>query len=329
MQFDKNILVSIIVPIYNVEKYLYKCLDSIINQLHKNLQIILIDDGSTDNSGKICDEYAIKDNRVQVIHKTNGGISSARNCGLDIVSGEYVLFIDGDDYLELDYVSSLLEHAANDTITCCGYKRIFENKIVEHKFSKLLEYDQIQFLNVLQDYELKYSNKPSVYPIGNYMWNKIFPAHLFKDIRFSVGHTYEDIFINLKLFIQISKFIVIPNAGYNYVSRNGSIVASPKKNNDIDFIMARLEQEQDLSLNNELLLKAYVLTVYAVVNCYHHYCNGFYELNEQEIEKLKEIIKVRKCYIPNSHYKLLIKTYLILYAEIVLKAIYNTKRLLK
>ena len=100
-------LVSVIVPIYKVEKYLGKCVDSIINQTYKNLEIILVDDGSPDNSGKICDEYAKKDNRIKVIHKENGGLSSARNAGLDVATGEFIAFVDSDDRIHLDFVEKL------------------------------------------------------------------------------------------------------------------------------------------------------------------------------------------------------------------------------
>lgn len=95
-------VISVIVPIYNTEKYLAKCLDSLINQTFQRLEIILIDDGSTDNSGQICDEYAVKDDRIKVIHKTNGGVSSARNAGLDVVTGSYIAFVDPDDYIDSD-----------------------------------------------------------------------------------------------------------------------------------------------------------------------------------------------------------------------------------
>lgn len=326
---NSNDLISIIIPVYNVEQYLPKCLDSIINQTYKNLEIILIDDGSTDRSGEICDKYKNEDKRIMVIHQLNGGVSGARNTGIEVAKGKYILFIDSDDWIEKDYVSSLFTYAGDDTIVCCGYKRVFEDKIIEHSVKKLAELNKVEFLNLLQDYELEKHKKPVVNPIGNYMCNKIYPAQLFRSIRFPIGHVYEDAYISIRLFSQISKFIVLPEAGYNYVVRNDSIVATPKKLADIDYIMARLQQEQDLSLNNVLLLKAFVLTVYAVVNCYHHYCNGFYRLTDEEIIKLKEIVRARSCYIPSSHYKLLIKTFLILHAEIVLKAIYKTKKLLK
>ena len=105
----KNLLVSVIVPIYNVEKYLRKCVDSILNQTYKNLEIILVDDGSPDNCGNICDEYALSDSRIRIIHKKNGGLSDARNAGLDIARGNYILFVDSDDYIDETMVEKLYE----------------------------------------------------------------------------------------------------------------------------------------------------------------------------------------------------------------------------
>lgn len=130
-----NIKVSIIVPIYNMEKYLSKCIESIINQTYQNLEIILVDDGSTDNSGKIADEYAIKDNRIRVIHKRNAGVSSARNTGIDNATGEYVCFADADDYLMEDYVEYLLElivkHNADVSLTKEMYTTFYTNQTKE------------------------------------------------------------------------------------------------------------------------------------------------------------------------------------------------------
>ena len=123
-------LVSVIVPVYKVEKYLSKCLDSIVNQTYKNLEIILVDDGSPDNSGKICDEYAQKDSRIKVIHKENGGLSSARNAGLDIATGEYIAFADSDDSVHLDFVEKLYRaiKEENADIACCSVEDFIEDK---------------------------------------------------------------------------------------------------------------------------------------------------------------------------------------------------------
>ena len=114
-------LISVIVPVYNVEKYLDKCVQSIVNQTYKNLEIILVDDGSTDHCPALCDEWAKKDERIQVIHKKNGGLSSARNTAIDVISGEYVIFVDSDDWIDLDMIASMLEFAeTNDADIVSG-----------------------------------------------------------------------------------------------------------------------------------------------------------------------------------------------------------------
>ena len=129
-------LISVIVPIYNVEKYLQKCVDSIINQTYKNLEIILVDDGSPDNCPKMCDDYAEKDSRIKVVHKENGGLSDARNVGMEVATGEYVSFIDSDDYISLDFYETLLETIVdNDSdVVECGVVKFYENE----KFIKKL-----------------------------------------------------------------------------------------------------------------------------------------------------------------------------------------------
>lgn len=114
----KDELISVVVPIYNVEKYIEKCIDSIINQTYTNLEIILVDDGSPDKCGKICDEYAKRDKRIKVIHKENGGVSSARNIGLDNLNGEYVTFIDADDYISNNYCEELLNALKTENADC-------------------------------------------------------------------------------------------------------------------------------------------------------------------------------------------------------------------
>ena len=122
-----NPLISVIVPVYNVEPYLRKCLDSIVNQTYKNLDIILVDDGSTDNSGAICDEYTQKDDRIIVIHQANAGQSAARNAALDTMRGEYVMFVDSDDWLEIEAcetsLASIIDHHAD--IVCFGHRRCY------------------------------------------------------------------------------------------------------------------------------------------------------------------------------------------------------------
>ena len=133
--------ISVILPVYNVEKYLRKCLDSVINQTYKNLEIILVNDGSTDNSGKICEEYALNDKRIKVIHKENGGISSARNAAIDIAKGQYITFIDSDDDVELDYIGYLYDilKKFNCKMSVCTHN-IVKNTKIKKSFNLKTDY---------------------------------------------------------------------------------------------------------------------------------------------------------------------------------------------
>ena len=245
MEFEKE-KISVIIPVYNVEKYLKRCLDSVINQTYKNLEIILVDDGSTDTSGKICDEYAKIDSRIKVIHKFNGGLSSARNVGIEHASGSFISFIDSDDWVGDNFIASFCKYAASDRIIICGYKKVINQLINVNSVEHILFLNRIQFENLLLSYELINSRRYDINPIGNYMMTKFFPSWVFKDIRFPEGHVFEDAFISMKLFNKIEKFIIIPEAEYYYIFRNNSIVNTPKKNNLFDAILARIEQENGL-----------------------------------------------------------------------------------
>lgn len=157
--------ISIIVPVYNVEQYLCKCIDSILMQTFKHLQIILVDDGSEDLSGKICDKYEQKDKRIKVIHKQNGGLSDARNCGLDNASGEYVIFVDSDDYIEKDACAKLIEIASKykvDIVT--GEARVIQN----HKKMTLKNYDTKEIVYLGAVYLKKQLQKKFISGISMY-----------------------------------------------------------------------------------------------------------------------------------------------------------------
>lgn len=206
---------SIIVPIYNVEKYLKKCIDSILEQTYKNLEIILIDDGSTDNSGKICDEYENKDCRIKVIHKKNGGLSDARNYGISIATGDYLGFIDSDDVIDRDMYEILYEKITqyNADIAICGFKKFFEGENIEYKKS--------------EKYEI-YTSKEAIKQLlldnlTNHAWNKLYNKKLFEDIRYPKGKNFEDIGTTYKLFLKSKKIINIHSECYGYLLRGNSI----------------------------------------------------------------------------------------------------------
>jgi glycosyltransferase involved in cell wall biosynthesis len=223
-----NPLISIIVPVYNVEKYLSKCLDSIVNQTYKNLEIILIDDGSTDNSGDICDEYANKDNRIKVIHKSNGGISDARNKGLDIAKGEYIGFVDSDDYIAEDMYEYLYNFVIeNDLdVAMCASCNVYQGKIIYHK----------NFESIILDKKEKIIENIFINPSGGSavsVWGKLFKYNVIKDIRFDFGKTCEDVYFVLKWIENTNKFGRCDKAKYYYVQREGSITHQKFYNDEI------------------------------------------------------------------------------------------------
>ncbi|WP_346676746.1 glycosyltransferase family 2 protein [Erysipelatoclostridium sp. An173] len=225
----KNILVSVIVPIYNVEDYLEKCVNSIINQTYKNLEIILVDDGSTDKSSEICDSFALKDNRIKVVHKVNGGLSDARNAGIDIANGTYYSFIDSDDYISENTIESLLKCAldASSEIAICNIIK-FNKKGIESPFycpvNKKTIYNGIDRFKTL--------NQPSV-------CNKLFYARLFDNIRFPKGKYYEDTFVYHELLYKANSVVLTGENGYWYLTRDSGIIEQSKYNkNYFDFIEA-------------------------------------------------------------------------------------------
>lgn len=238
-------LISIIVPVYNVEKYLIKCLESIVHQTYKNLEIILVDDGSTDLCGKICDEYALKDNRIKVIHKKNGGVSEAKNCGIEISKGDYLMFIDGDDFVDKSICEKLItiSRKNNVDISMCDMYRVIGEKIINEPFCSKLKRNKI--LNgklVLKEFFRKYSTE--LYS----GCNKLYKREIFfnrNKIRFPVGKVFEDMHINYKLYFMAKNIIIISDRLYYYVKRNNSITTRRHTERDV---LSRLDFIKDIKL---------------------------------------------------------------------------------
>ena len=212
-----NPLVSVIVPVYNVERYLEKCIESICRQTFTGLEIILVDDGATDRSGAICDEWAAKDSRIRVIHKENGGLSDARNAGIEIATGECFMFVDSDDTITPDTVE-LLHQAATQhhcEMAVCNMVRIYDDGTTEPFYSpadKLTVWDGQQRFETLK--------QPSA-------CNKLFRADLFQDVRFPKGKYYEDTFVYHILAHRASRIVLTGHDGYYYLSRRESILGQP------------------------------------------------------------------------------------------------------
>ena len=212
--------VSVVVPIYNVEKYLNKCIDSIINQTYKNLEIILVDDGSLDNCPKICDSYQKEDNRIKVIHKENGGLSDARNAGIEIATGKYICFIDSDDFISKEYIDTLYKMCIkhNADIAECDYIKFKDEKdiIEDEGILQEQEYTNIEMLNRL--YVKNYSIKTTI------AWNKLYKIDLFTEIRYPKGKLHEDEFTTYKLIYKSKKVVETDKKLYYYRQNDKSIM---------------------------------------------------------------------------------------------------------
>lgn len=227
-------LISVIVPIYNVEKYINKCIDSIINQTYTNLEIILVDDGSPDNCGKICDEYAEKDNRIKVIHKENGGLSDARNVGIKNAKGMYVTVVDSDDYIEQKYIEILYKSIKeNETDLAIGsHKVIYENGTIIDKSTN--EENVLESKNVL---------KRILYDEGIDLsaWAKLYKKELFYSIQYPKDRLYEDAATTYKLIDSSNKISIISKPIYNYMIRNNSITNNDFSKKKMDLIISTEE----------------------------------------------------------------------------------------
>lgn len=218
---DIEPLVSVIVPCYNVEKYLPKCVDSIVGQTYRNLEIILVDDGSPDNCGNICDEYATRDGRIKVIHKENGGLSDARNAAIDVAKGEWLTFVDSDDYVTEDYVETLLrlclKYEVKMAVGCCfifseGTHSIIHQKKINGNLLSKQEALSTMF------YQKKYDVTA---------WGKIYQTSLFEEIRYPKGLLFEDLPTTFKLMLNCNEGVAYTNKQiYYYMFRPDSIEGS-------------------------------------------------------------------------------------------------------
>lgn len=209
-------LISVIIPVYKTEKYLEDCIRSVTEQTYRNLEIILIDDGSPDRCGKICDNAAQRDSRIVVIHKENGGLSSARNAGLDRCCGECCAFLDSDDCFEPDMIEYLYDgivrHQAD--ISVCGFKKVKDDGIEpDNGFTSETVLDGRTVLEVLAVDE----------KIGSHFCNKLFRRSMLEEIRFPYGRVYEDIAIMHKVFARAEKVVCLPECKYLYRIHEDSI----------------------------------------------------------------------------------------------------------
>lgn len=222
----RNELISVIVPVYNVERYVQRCIDSICSQTYRDIEIILINDGSTDASGKICDEAALSDSRIRTIHKENGGLSDARNAGLDVMQGEYVTFIDSDDFVAKDYIEKLYAaiSSTHADISVCAESYVTLDADANIKILKrpLRDYDGTLLMTAEEALSTMF--RQDLYDSS--ACAKLYHADLFAEMRYPVGYTYEDIGTIYQIFLKSQQVVYIGDHLYLYFQREGSILHS-------------------------------------------------------------------------------------------------------
>ena len=251
-----NPQISIIVPVYKVERYLRKCLDSILAQTFSDFEVILVDDGSPDDCGMICDRYAISDGRIRVIHKENGGLSSARNAALDVAVGEYIMFVDSDDWVEPTFCETALNIVLENEVDLgfFGYNNIYQNDNYEflYKEERFTRSPRlVHFSEAIKHLILKED------VIYNFSWNKIYKRTLFDNVRFPIGRLYEDNAVTYLLVIKAHTIFVADKILYNYLKRIDGISGiwyKPKAIVDrFEIWLKRLEDIKNFCPENELL----------------------------------------------------------------------------
>lgn len=210
---------SIIIPVYNVRQWLEETVNSVLNQTFRDFELILVDDGATDGSGKLCDRLALADNRVRVIHQENAGVSAARNAGLDAAKGEYIGWVDSDDIIEADMFQRLilLAESHNADIVQCQHDRACE-------LNGSGRSDTVNIMNGADFVRRMFTKKGGVYTNQVALWSKIYRKALWEDIRFPVGMVYEDEMQTYKVCLKATKIIETEDVLYHYVKRENSII---------------------------------------------------------------------------------------------------------
>lgn len=293
--FVEGYMITVIVPVYNVEKYLNKCVDSILQQTYTDFELILVDDGSPDNCPKICDEYEALDSRIKVIHKKNGGLSSARNEALNIAKGDYITFVDSDDWIapyafeyllnliltyDAEVVSADYEHTKVDDV---NFEKPYSEKII-------LGSEDILKFYMQQDNRRKKNDYP--------VWIKLYKKESIKQVRFPDGKLYEDIIFNFKILKECKKYVKSSRIIYAYNNRNNSITKSKLSNSHFSLLEITDEMLQLIKGNSELeflCMRKKAMSYLTLLAMYVRYGTC---LEKKEVNRLvREYKKIKHFYI--------------------------------
>lgn len=307
---DNNLpLISVIVPVYKVEKYLDRCVESIVNQTYKNLEIILVDDGSPDNCPQMCDEWSKKDKRIRVIHKKNGGLSDARNAGIDCATGEYISFVDSDDNLHVDFLSvlynSLIKNKA--TISICDFKR-FDN---EMDVMTKIEFPLVEniYTNV-EACKMQYTHDNIKFVTA---WGKIYNMKLFSELRYPVSKIHEDEFVTFQAFYNSEQIVAINYPLYYYRNNENSIMNQKFTLKGYDIIEALefrneyYEEKEEKELVN--LTHNKILYTKAMLSIKARNCGIYNQVSEKNKMNLFKSFKILKEFLNYDTYEYFLSQY--------------------
>lgn len=237
-------MISVIVPVYKVEAYLNKCVQSIVDQTYRDLEIILVDDGSPDRCGEMCDAWAEKDCRIKVVHKENGGLSDARNAGMAVANGEYMGFIDSDDWIAPDMYRLLLERitAEASDVAACGVEMVYEDGTP----SRILTPEGNHILNNSQAMEAIVRESLLLQPV----WYKLYRTELIRNIPFAVGKYHEDVFWSWQVIARATRVSIFDTPCYYYLQRGGSIMNEKFSEKRLDAIEAKCQRYDYLRIHH-------------------------------------------------------------------------------
>lgn len=320
--------ISVIVPIYNVEKYLPRCIESIINQSYQELEIILVNDGSTDNGPQICDDYALRDPRIVVIHKKNEGLSEARNSGVKYATGKFITFVDSDDYISEVMCETLfgLMYKNNAEIVECKYKKIYEDK--KNRFNESdLKFPNITIFNTKESLKTLMENSDK---ISQTVWGKLYKKDLISEILFPYGVINEDEYWTYQILGKSKKLVVTDEVLYFYVQREGSIMNKNYSLKRLDCIEALKERCEYMNKNYPELEELAVETYFGA--CFYHFqllCKNNSVDSKREARKniLEKVRKLDKSILyKNKKFKYKVWNYLFIKSPYV---ICKTRNLLK
>lgn len=312
---------SIIVPVYNVDKYLERCIRSILNQTYENFEIILVNDGSTDNSGIICENYSKVDSRIRVIHKKNEGVSSARNIGVDNAKGKYIGFIDPDDYIN-KYMYEILINVLkknNSDMVICDYYKIAEKYIDGKEIN-----NPINIESIIVDSITGTEAIDKLFECGEkfiFTWNKLYKSYLFDGLRYKVGKIYEDEFLAHRILYRCKSISVINEQLYFYVQRRGSIVNSEFTTKKFDKVYAVKDRVDFLKEKNLIKLKE------KAEKSFVDYFVWNYFVAYQRLNNADEDLMNLKCKFNETFFELLKNTRISFREKITLIILYMSPKL--